>query len=111
MELIETPFSVSLLPCRVAPSEFTTASDGTISLLEGPMGFFAGWLIASSAHASCGAQNKPATTKAAQAIRFNVMKVLLLSGCETWRFRRRENSADLRHVMRELEGWYSLCNR
>ena len=44
-------------------------------------------------------------------MRFNVMKVLLVSGCEKWRFRRRKNSADLRPVMRELEGWYSVCNR
>ena len=53
MEFDDTPVSVSLLPCRVAPLELSTARDGIISFVVGPMGFFAGWLMASSAIAGC----------------------------------------------------------
>src|SRR5262245_60420003 len=70
MEFDDTPVSVNLLPCKVAPLEFRTARDGIISFFVGPMGFLAGWLMASSAIAGCDVQNRPANNRAIHAMRF-----------------------------------------
>ena len=45
--LVEMPVSVRVFPLRLAPSEFITISDGTISVMAMPIVFCAGALIAS----------------------------------------------------------------
>jgi hypothetical protein len=78
MELGAMPVSVSLLPCRLAPLALRTARDGIIWFCDEPIGFFAGWLMASSAMTAGTAQNMPAATRAMQAIRFLIMDGLLV---------------------------------
>lgn len=48
IELSEMPLSVRVVPFRLAPSEFITIRDGTISCFAAPIAFWAGALIAFS---------------------------------------------------------------
>ena len=57
---------------RVHDGEGATGSDD----FAPPIDFFAGWLMASSADASCGRQNMPAITSVMQAMRVMIMDVL-----------------------------------
>jgi hypothetical protein len=73
IEFGDTPVKVRVAPSSLAPREFMTISDGSISALAGPavfpMVFIAGELIASSAKASAGGRSRPGKRTARQATR------------------------------------------